>query len=139
MALLILPKGWHRVSEQKQMCHLCGGNLFLFCLYAAKFLLSFCRLFLSFYNERQRFAAWRSGGIRSAYFQFSTNVNLKPNVQFSTKPVILPNCCYAVVVTSSAYLIISSSSKSKSVKASFILSNLPLLSMFPSITYVSFN
>jgi len=36
---------------------MCGGLSF-FCLYAAKILLSFCRLFLSFYNERQRLTVW---------------------------------------------------------------------------------
>ncbi|MCB6000486.1 hypothetical protein LIT63_12335, partial [Flavobacterium psychrophilum] len=28
-------------------------------------------------SYHQRFAAWRSGGFRSTYFQFSTNVYLK--------------------------------------------------------------
>ena len=32
----------------------CAVGFHIFCFYAAKILLSFCRLFLSFYNERQR-------------------------------------------------------------------------------------
>ena len=82
MALLILPKGWHRVSGQKQMCHLCGGDLFLFCLYAAKFLLSFYRLIRSFYNERQRSAYMIRCGLRVASLSKSTEADAGNNADY---------------------------------------------------------
>jgi predicted membrane protein len=44
----VAGKGSHTLAFVGWVFH------FLFCLYAAKIFLSFCRLFLSFYNERQR-------------------------------------------------------------------------------------
>ena len=60
----------------------CAVGFHFFCLYAAKILLSFCRLFLSFYNERQRSAYMIRCGLRVASLSKSTEADAGNNADY---------------------------------------------------------
>ena len=70
------------------------GFLFL-CLYAAKILLSFCRLFLSFYNERQRLAVWLVADFEALSCQVTTTFDTGCAARILTAPAINYTACCA--------------------------------------------
>ena len=67
----------------------CAVGFHFLCLYAAKILFSFCRLFLSFYNERQRLsvAAVRDCGLQNC--QTTTKFERGRMFKLPPKPLLL--------------------------------------------------